>query len=127
MGLLLGCCFSTFILCINITLLIVIASRDGGFNRGFAVPMTGIAEDVSRWSSGIHIAINLLSTILLSASNYTMQILSSPTRHEIDEAHERDEYMDVGFLSTKNLRKIPRRRLSLFILMAISSIPIHLL
>jgi hypothetical protein len=127
MGLLLGCSISSIVLCINITVLSFIANRDEGFKNGFAIPWTGSAEDMSRYSSAIHVAINALSTILLAASNYTMQVLSSPTRKDIDNAHGKNEHLDVGFLSTRNLSRIPKRRLLLFVLMGLSSVPIHLL
>jgi hypothetical protein len=81
----------------------------------------------SWWSSAIHIAVNALSTILLAVSNYTMQVLSSPTREDIDKAHAKHEHLDIGVLSVRNLTRIPRRRLLLFLLMGLSSIPIHLL
>jgi hypothetical protein len=127
MGLLLNCCISAIILCINLIVLIFINSRNGGFQDGFAVPWTGTAETVSWYSSAIHIAINALSTVLLAASNYTMQVLSSPTRSDIDKAHLRKEYLDIGFLSRRNLSRISKRRLVLFLLMGFSTIPIHLL
>ena len=34
-----------------------------------------------------HLVINVLSTLLLGASNYAMQVLSAPTRENIDKAH----------------------------------------
>ncbi|KAL2177065.1 uncharacterized protein P884DRAFT_300000 [Thermothelomyces heterothallicus CBS 202.75] len=36
---------------------------------------------------GIHVLINFFGTILLAGSNYHKQILSAPTREQIDEAH----------------------------------------
>jgi len=127
MGIILGCCMSSIVLGVNITVLVVGGVRDKGFRNGFAVPMSGLAEDVSWWSSAIHIVINALSTLLLAASNYTMQVLSSPTREDVDKAHARNEHLDIGVLSLRNLRRIRRRRLLLFIIMGLSSIPIHLL
>ncbi|KAF2035731.1 hypothetical protein EK21DRAFT_53760, partial [Setomelanomma holmii] len=58
--------------------------------------------------------------------NYTMQVLSSPTRKDIDRAHAGHEHLDIGVLSVRNLSRISRKRLCLFILMGLSSIPIHL-
>lgn len=127
MGMLLNCCVSAIVLCVNLSVLFVIQSRNKGFTNGLAVPWTGTAEAMSWYNRSIHVAINALSTILLSASNYTMQVLSSPTRKDIDRAHARREYLDIGFLSTRNLSRMPKRRLFLFLLMGISTIPIHLL
>jgi hypothetical protein len=127
MGILLGSCMSLIVLGVNIAILVIGATRGRGFENGFAVPMSGLADDMSWWSSAIHIFVNALSTILLAASNYTMQVLSSPTRKDINKAHAKSEHLDIGVLSTRNLGRIPRRRLMLFILMGLSSIPIHLL
>ncbi|UPX15171.1 uncharacterized protein EKO05_0005628 [Ascochyta rabiei] len=68
----------------------------------------------------------MLSSILLASSNYTMQVLSSPTRREIDRAHYRGDWLEVGILSTRNLPKISRKRAVLCITLALSSIPLHL-
>jgi hypothetical protein len=127
MGIVIGSCMSSIVLGVNITILIVGVTRGKGFENGFAVPMSGTASDMSRWSSAMHLVINALSTILLAASNYTMQVLSSPTREDIDRAHAKHEHLDIGVLSVRNLTRIPRRRLLLFILMGMSTIPIHLL
>jgi hypothetical protein len=127
MGILLGSTMSSIVLSCNITVLVIGAIRNGGYSNGFAVPMTGEAEDMSWWSSAFHILINVLSTLLLAASNYTMQVLSSPTRGEIDQAHSSNQWLDIGVLSLRNLGRISRRRRFLCVIMALSSIPVHLL
>jgi disulfide bond formation protein DsbB len=78
-------------------------------------------------NSGIHILINVLSTILLSGSNYCMQCMSAPTRGEIDQAHAAQKWLDIGVPSFRNLRRIDRRRLLLWLLLGTSSLPLHLL
>jgi hypothetical protein len=118
---------SSIVLACNIMILILGAFRNGGYKDGFSVPLTGEAEEVSWWSSAIHVVINVLSTLLLAASNYTMQVLSSPTRAEVERAHKSSQWLDIGILSLRNLGRISRRRLFLFVVMAISSIPVHLL
>lgn len=61
------------------------------------------------------------------ASNYSMQCLSSPTRKEIDKAHARRAWLDVGVPSFRNLRRLSTTRIVLWWLLALSSIPLHLL
>lgn len=73
----------------------------------------------------IHIVVNILGTVLLGSSNYTMQCLSSPTRGEVDEAHSVGSYLDIGLPSFKNLRGW--RKKSLFGLLVTSTIPLHFL
>jgi hypothetical protein len=127
MGILFGSCSSAIILCFNIGFLIFTATWGPGFRNGFADPFSYDASNISLMSSLIHILINILSTILLSASNYTMQVLGSPTRGEIDRAHRRGEWFDVGVLSVRNLRRIAPRRQLLCAVLVVSSIPLHLL
>ena len=75
----------------------------------------------------LHLGINLLSTILLGASNYTMQCLSAPTRDEINNAHQQRISCDIGIPSVRNLGRISRRRRILWWMTALSSIPLHFL
>lgn len=79
-GLLVACCFSVFVLLCNIVLAIVATTKDREVNSAsVAIPMTARDPDqISRWNIVANIAINAFSTDLLSASNYTMQVLCSP-------------------------------------------------
>ncbi|RDW85190.1 hypothetical protein BP6252_02780 [Coleophoma cylindrospora] len=63
---------------------------------GLSSLFTGSCTEVARISLWIHLGINAMSTMLLSASNYTMQIISSPTRKEVDEAHRKSKWLDIG-------------------------------
>lgn len=78
-------------------------------------------------STAIHLVINLLSTLLLGASNMCMQLLAAPTRSEIDRAHKRFTWLDIGAPSLRNLRYIGRERLIIWIVLGLSSVPIHFL
>jgi hypothetical protein len=75
----------------------------------------------------VHLVLNVLSTLILGASNYCMQALCAPTRAEIDVAHAQRRWADIGTQSLRNLRLISKGRLSLWALLAVSSIPLHLL
>jgi hypothetical protein len=75
----------------------------------------------------IHLIINLLSTVLLSASNYGMQCLSAPTRAEVDEAHSKGVWLNIGVLSVRNIGRISGKRVFLWFTLALSSLPLHLL
>ncbi|EPE31687.1 hypothetical protein GLAREA_12443 [Glarea lozoyensis ATCC 20868] len=85
----------------------------------------GDCDTVTRADSALHIAINIMATLLLGASNYTMQCISSPTRREIDRAHARGKYLDIGIPSIRNLSG--RRKHILFWLLVVSSVPLHFL
>ena len=75
----------------------------------------------------LHLVINALSTLLLSGSNYTQQCLAAPTRREIDAAHAKRRWMDIGVPSVRNLFRIKPERRLLWIVIGLTSIPLHLL
>lgn len=128
MGVLLGTCTSMFVFICNVALLIIGAKTKAGYDRdGIATLMEGDETTISRWNTVCHIFINVLSTILLSASNYTMQILNAPTRAELDSAHRRGKWLDIGLLSVHNLKTISPKRACLCLVLAASSLPLHLL
>ena len=64
----------------------------------------GDCERVRQINVGVHLVINLLSTTMLSSSNYCMQCLSAPTRNEVDKAHAHGIWLDIGVPSLRNLR-----------------------
>lgn len=126
-GVLIGILSSSIILCINLTFLIVTAKIKDGYKTGFAEPFRYDRTTMSRLSVAIHIAINAFGTILFTASNYTLQVLASPTRYDLDKSHRTGQYFDIGVLSVRNLKMIPRRRLMLCMALGLSSLPLHLL
>lgn len=115
-----------FVLLLNITCAII-AAATGNPQNGIATAYTGDCKVASRWTTGLHLLINVLSSLLLGASSYCMQRLVAPTRREIDKAHAKGKWLDVGVLSLRNLSSIHKSRLILWILLALSSIPLHFL
>ncbi|PVI04237.1 hypothetical protein DM02DRAFT_519153, partial [Periconia macrospinosa] len=124
MGLMFGCCLSAIVLCCNIAIMTLGAIK--GYKEGISTLIKGDDAVISRWNTVLHALLNALSTALLSASNYTMQVLSSPTRKDIDKAHRKGKWLTIGLLSPRNLGEIPLKRRLLWMTMASSSIPLHL-
>lgn len=87
----------------------------------------GDCQDVERINVWVHFAINAVSALLLSASNYCMQCLSAPTRKEINKAHASGKWLDIGVPSIRNLKAIGKRKLFFWWCLGLSSIPLHLL
>lgn len=116
------------VLLVNVILTIWAAStfRDT-LEGGIGTAYEGSCDVVNSWARWLHIAINALSSLLLSASNYTMQCLSSPTRKEIDRAHAKQDWLDIGVAGVRNLKKIRWHRVALWWALGLSSVPIHLL
>lgn len=94
---------------------------------GRQVLYQGSCEETRKLNLGVHLLINVLSTILLSSSNYCMQCLSAATRKDVDAAHARGVWLDIGVPSFRNLWRIRRKRAALWWLLGLSSLPLHLL
>jgi len=118
---------STFVLLSNMIILLVASINYGGFRDGMAVLQRGSAPKISHLTTVYHIIINTLSTGLLTSSSYCMQLLCSPTRADIDRAHSKRQWLDIGILSWRNLKSISSRKATLWIILAISSLPLHLM
>jgi hypothetical protein len=127
MGIVFGSTMSAIVLCCNVIAVVVASSLGTRKSGNFVEIKHGTDVAISRWSTVFHIVINVFSTILLAASNYTMQVLCSPTRSDLDAAHRKGIWLDVGLLSLRNLRHLPRGRIILGLLLGFSSIPLHLL
>ncbi|KUJ12413.1 uncharacterized protein LY89DRAFT_722040 [Mollisia scopiformis] len=82
------------------------------------------AKQLDRW---LHLLINLLGTGMLMASNYCMQLQAAPTRANIDRAHENDTWLDIGVPSLRNFAWIGNWRRVSWLLLAASSLPLHLI
>ncbi|OJJ98412.1 hypothetical protein ASPACDRAFT_122206 [Aspergillus aculeatus ATCC 16872] len=122
------------ILAVNIIMLLVatvIAYRgQWKTNRGqfqMAELYSGQCSRSSHWATGLHVIINVFSTILLGASNYVMQCLGAPSRTDIDRAHAKSRWLDVGTFSFRNFAVMDRRRKILWLLLMVSSTPIHMI
>lgn len=98
-----------------------------GLNGGLGTIHEGACIKTKNLATWLHLAINVLGTLLLGASNYAMQCLSSPSHEEIDKAHKKGIWLDIGVPSMRNLRHISRSRFVMWFLIAVSSIPLHLM
>jgi hypothetical protein len=126
-GLFVGMYASFVVLVTNFACLLYGSLTHGGVKSGVATIMQGDMKTVSYMSTALHVLINVLSTILLTSSNYAMQVLCAPTRNEIDRAHDKGQSTEIGLMSLRNLSHIDKRRRVLWWLLAISSAPLHLL
>ena len=125
----LACATSVMVvLLINVGLTIYAATNpEYKMERGIGTLYSGSCDKSRTIGLWLHLGINALSTILLSGSNYTQQCLAAPTRSEIDTAHARIRWMDIGVPSIRNLLSIKAERTFLWIAIGITSIPLHLL
>ena len=117
---------STIIFLINLSCTIVFKVKWGSDNDINSF-YQGDCVKAEKISTGLHVVINLLSTLLLGASNLCMQLLAAPRRSEVDRAHNEFVWLHIGVPSLRNLRHIGRERLLICIILGISSIPLHFL
>lgn len=122
--------WSVLVFVINLTIFVWAEARNDfpGFSSDGRHPIyEGDCEVTRKLNIAVHLLINALSTILLSASNYCMQCMSAPTRKEVDKAHRKGEWLDIGIQSVRNIFSISKKRAGLYFLLGLSSLPLHLL
>lgn len=88
---------------------------------------TGSCGKVAQIDMWVHLAINGVSTLLLGGSNYCMQVLCAPTRSDVNRQHMQSRFLDVGVPSVRNLRKVGTSKCALWWILALSSVPLHLM
>ena len=106
--------------------LFIYALAVGHTSGGISTLFTGSCDKVRSLDLWLHVVINALGTILLGAGNYNMQCLGSPNRADIDIAHGKGIWLDIGVPSIRNLRHISWNRVILWLLILISTLPLHL-
>lgn len=74
----------------------------------------------------LHLVINVISTLTIASSNFFMQILNSPTRRDVDKAHAKNKWLEVGIPSFGNILHVSKYKTLAWVLFNLSSIPIHL-
>lgn len=124
-----GAALLTFLILVaNISITAVCYSkiRNQGYNSSIAPISMGDCGSIKKLGVGIHLVINIISTLLLGASSYCMQTISAPTRADADKAHAKGSWVDIGIPSFRNLRFIQRRRLFVWVCLCLTSIPLHL-
>lgn len=89
---------------INLLSLVIVLAKFGWPKGGFPMLKKANCSEAKRISLWLRLLINVLSTCLLSASSYTMQVLVSPTRTELDKAHAKGDWLDIGASGLRNLK-----------------------
>ncbi|KAG8532463.1 uncharacterized protein KY384_002340 [Bacidia gigantensis] len=87
----------------------------------------GGCKDAKSGNAVVQIGINVLSTLILGASNYCMHCLAAPNREEVDRAHARKKFLHIGIPALRNLKWISRYRAIVWVILGITALPIHFL
>jgi hypothetical protein len=112
------------VLILNTIWVIIIISLASN-ELGLWVIYEGSCSKASTIDTSLHVIINILSTALLGASNYTIQCLNAPAREDIDRAHQAGTSLSIGVTNLRNLKWIPWHRTVLLVVLFITAWPLH--
>lgn len=104
-GALISTCLAGVSLIVNVAVVAWLGSRNDGL--GVVEIFNGDCGKVQTMDIWVHLAINIISTLLLGGSNYCIQCLSAPTRLDVDRAHSREKWLDIGVPSVSESFRHP--------------------
>lgn len=105
---------------------IVSLSKRETSNIGSTRIFEGSCGRASTLNTIIHLVLNIISTGVLASSNFFMQIVTSPSRNEIKHCHSYLRSLKIGLQSPTNIPFLSRMKQSCWLILLLSSIPIHL-
>lgn len=108
-------------------LLASVYSRPGSSITAARILFQGDCTTSNRLDLALHLVINIFSTCVLASSNFFMQVVSSPTRKEVDYAHHSLHSLEIGVSSFKNLGSLSWFKIVTWAGLFLSSVPLHLL
>jgi uncharacterized protein DUF6536 len=74
----------------------------------------------------VHLLLNILSTMILSSSNFFMQVLNAPSRAEVDRIHAKNKSVEIGVPSLRNAFLLRKFKTFSWLVLAATSLPVHL-
>ncbi|KAF7552631.1 hypothetical protein G7046_g7342 [Stylonectria norvegica] len=122
-GVALNVLLAFLILVVAIVCLVLSSLKAGMLGKELAI-MQGESKKVQNLGRGLHVVLNIFAVVLVAGANYVFQILCSPTRAEVDTAHEKVKWLDIGIPSLRNLSAISFGRALLsatILILAVSS------
>ncbi|KAJ4267481.1 hypothetical protein NW762_003588 [Fusarium torreyae] len=105
--------FLAFLILVASIACLALASAQGHMSSSESSLMEGSSVKVEGIARGIMAVVNAFAIILIAGANYVVQILNSPTRAEVDNAHTSLEWLDIGIPSLRNLSRISSTRATL--------------
>ncbi|KAI0394286.1 hypothetical protein F5Y17DRAFT_264289 [Xylariaceae sp. FL0594] len=100
-GVLYNALLALLVLIATIVCLILVVLQTKAFSKQLAI-FSGDCSKARRMNIGLHAVVNVSAVVLLAGANYIFQILMSPTREEVAEAHDRKRWLDIGVPSIRN-------------------------
>jgi hypothetical protein len=121
------CLIATALVMLANCILLIVSIARATSSLGAKILYKGTYSDAATRSTIGHLFINVASTVLLAVSYAAMQFLLAPTRANVDRAHARGRWLSIGAQGLRNFPFVERWRQALWLLLFISSIPLHLL
>ncbi|KAI4719237.1 hypothetical protein E4T48_04552 [Aureobasidium sp. EXF-10727] len=90
--------------------------------HGVAEVFSGSCPRASQVAAFAYFATSGFAVLLFAAGSHAVQLLLSPTRNEVENAHARDRWVHIGVGGVRNIRWIPKRRLIRAILLTATSV-----
>ncbi|PGH01675.1 hypothetical protein GX51_05121 [Blastomyces parvus] len=120
-----------FVLLVNVIITLIAVIRTYGEYESIefiSAPIYKGKCSVSRnWVTGLHFFINCLCAVTIATSSYCMQCLASPSRADTDRAHNQGRWLEIGTASIGNFRFVGYKRLGLWLVLLLTSLPIHII
>ncbi|KAG4274184.1 hypothetical protein FPRO04_01825 [Fusarium proliferatum] len=105
--------FLAFLILVASVACLALASAQGHMSTWESLLMEGSSTTVEGIARGILAAVNVFAIILIAGANYVVQILNSPTRAEVENAHSTFKWLDIGIPSLRNMSLISSTRATL--------------
>lgn len=125
-----GVAFNTIstlaILLVVVVCFAIVAAKSQVFG-GESTLFSGSCSIAYNIDVGLHALINVLSIVILVGGNYVFQVLSSPTRAELNVAHEKKSWLDIGIPSIRNLSHISGFRSALAVVVILTTVAIQVM
>lgn len=121
-------CLSAVSLCLIVETILLLAALSvsmGGFGSGLLYK--GSCSRVKNLTIWLLFPLNIVATVLISTSNYVMQVMAAPDRKEVDYAHSLATSITIAGMRFRNLQFGGRPRRLIWWILGISSLPIHVL
>ncbi|KAK1828274.1 hypothetical protein QBC39DRAFT_374811 [Podospora conica] len=100
---------------------LVFAIARGFGSGGQSVLFSGSCETASTIGWSLHAVISVMVVATVAGGNYVFQVLGSPMREEVDVAHSKREWLDIGVPSFRNLAYIDARRTAMAVVILLTA------
>lgn len=94
---------------------------------GIGTLYVGDCSYTGRLNTLLHVVLNIISTAFLGAGNYCMQLLAAPSATEVSRSHKKDQSLEIGVQSVKNIARGKRIARVLWISLGTVATVLHLL